>query len=301
MRPSARCPLDWDRDKSDWPHSAHSSFETIGQTRWHIQVIGTGPVALLLHGTGASTHSWRDCVPHLADSFTLVIPDLPGHGFSRAASERDMTLPAMARSLSKLVETKALRPDLVIGHSAGAAIALRMVLDGGMSPKAVVSLNGALLPFPGAASVMFPILAKILFLNPVSVPIAARLASDPDNVRRMIERTGTYLPPEALSFYARLLKDRTHVSAAINMMARWDLHALRRDLPAFKLPLMMVSGEKDLAVPAWVVDSVQRMVPHAQINIIPDCGHIAHEEQPNKVCRMVLDFAKEVGVLTGSQ
>ena len=53
-----------------------------GGLRWHVQVAGDGPVLLLLHGTGAATHSWRDLLPLLAERFTVVAPDLPGHGRS---------------------------------------------------------------------------------------------------------------------------------------------------------------------------------------------------------------------------
>ena len=50
--------------------------------RWHVQMMGTGPQVLLLHGAGAATHSWRDVAPLLARDFTVIAPDLPGHGFT---------------------------------------------------------------------------------------------------------------------------------------------------------------------------------------------------------------------------
>ena len=74
--------LDWERDGADWPNRAASRFVTVGAMRWHVQVMGSGPVLLLLHGTGASSHSWRDLAPRLARHFTVLAPDLPGHGFS---------------------------------------------------------------------------------------------------------------------------------------------------------------------------------------------------------------------------
>ena len=76
--------LDWDRDGQNWPHRQASRFVEAGGIRWHVQIMGQGPVMLLLHGTGAASHSWRDIMPLLAAQFTVVVPDLPGHGFTRA-------------------------------------------------------------------------------------------------------------------------------------------------------------------------------------------------------------------------
>ena len=76
--------LNWERDGRDWPNRASSRFVDAGGLRWHVQVMGEGPVVLLIHGTGASTHSFRALAPLLAPHFTVVVPDLPGHGFTDA-------------------------------------------------------------------------------------------------------------------------------------------------------------------------------------------------------------------------
>ena len=58
--------LDWDRDGAGWPNRSSSRFVVSGAMRWHVQIMGQGPVMLLIHGTGASTHSWRRLAPLLA-------------------------------------------------------------------------------------------------------------------------------------------------------------------------------------------------------------------------------------------
>ena len=90
---------------------------------------------LLLHGTGASTHSFRDLLEPLAERYTVVIPDLPGHGFTANPPASSYTLPGMARVGVALLHTLGLHPDLVLGHSAGAAILIRMALDHHITPK----------------------------------------------------------------------------------------------------------------------------------------------------------------------
>jgi magnesium chelatase accessory protein len=61
--------LDWAKDGADWPNREASRFVDAAGMRWHVQVMGQGPVLLLLHGTGASTHSWRDVMPLLRAPF----------------------------------------------------------------------------------------------------------------------------------------------------------------------------------------------------------------------------------------
>ena len=84
--------MDWARDGRDWPHHQHSRFVSSGGRRWHVQQwpapSAHAPQLLLLHGTGASTHSWRDLVPLLARHAGVVALDLPGHGFTDGGARR---------------------------------------------------------------------------------------------------------------------------------------------------------------------------------------------------------------------
>jgi magnesium chelatase accessory protein len=97
----------WERDGRDWPNREASRFVEAGGLRWHVQRMGGGPVALLVHGTGAATHSWRDFAPLLArKGFAVVAPDLPGHGFTGTpAAPEGLSLPGMADGLAALLAT----------------------------------------------------------------------------------------------------------------------------------------------------------------------------------------------------
>ncbi|MDZ4273486.1 MAG: alpha/beta hydrolase, partial [Erythrobacter sp.] len=74
--------LDWNRQGLIWPHRDASTFIESGGARWHVQRMGTGTPLLLLHGTGASVHSWRDLMPILAQSHEVIAIDLPRHAFT---------------------------------------------------------------------------------------------------------------------------------------------------------------------------------------------------------------------------
>ncbi len=279
---------DWASDGRDWPHRQFSRFVDAAGLRWHVQAQGSGPAILLIHGTGAATHSWRGMAARLAEHFTVIAPDLPGHGFTQMHAKPALSLPMMASSLAALMAKLNIRPDFVVGHSAGAAIGLRMILDQSIAPRRIISLSGALVPFPGSAGIVFPALAKLLFVNPLVAPLIAWRANDPTAVARVIAGTGSHLDAEGLNLYWRLLQTRRHIEATMGMMANWDLWPLLRELPKLPIPLTLVAPERDQAVPPRVATRVSALVRLAEIISIPGRGHLAHEEDPIGFAELII-------------
>jgi magnesium chelatase accessory protein len=290
---------DWEVEGRDWPNRAASRFVTVGDLRWHVQVSGSGPAILLIHGAGAATHSWRGITPLLAERFTVVAPDLPGHGFTAMPPEHGLSLPAMARRTAALIAALEVRPTAVVGHSAGAAIALQMSLDGRFGEAPVVAINGALQPFAGAVAPLFQGLAMGLFVNPLAVRIFAGAARDRGRVARMIRGTGSEIDDAGIDLYAGLLRKPGHVAGTLGMMGSWDLRALRRALPQLNADLTLIVGDRDMAVPPSVAEDVRASLPGAQIVTLPGLGHLAHEERPDLVASAITDVARVHGLLEG--
>ncbi len=290
---------DWTQDGKDWPNRTYSRFVRGGKWRWHVQIMGQGPVLLLLHGTGAATHSWRDMLPILAKRFMVVAPDLPGHGFTEQPISEGMTLPGMARGISALLTQLDLHPVMVAGHSAGAAIALQMCLDGLIAPQAVVALNGALLPltFHGAGRSLMAPLAKLMASNPLVPMMFAWQAVDGNVVARLLKGTGSVIDPAGVKFYARLARRSGHAGAALKMMANWELEIFSARLAKLTVPLMLVVGSNDRSIPPADATKIQRIIPRAQIVRMEGLGHLAHEERPAETCEIIEKFAVELGVL----
>lgn len=282
--------LDLRRDGADWPNRALSRMVATRGVRWHVQRAGAGPKMLLLHGAGAATHTWRGLLPLLAERFDVLAPDLPGQGFSTGTPGR-FTLPGMAADLALLLAAEDFAPDLVVGHSAGAAIGLRLVLDGGAVPRGVVALNGALTPFRGVAGVLFPPLAKILALNPLTSALFARTAGAPGAVRGLIEGTGSRIDAEGLALYRRLVTAPEHVKATLGMMARWDLEPLIADLGRLDVPVTLLVGARDRAVPPEGSRAAAARIPRAEVIAVPDLGHLMHEEAPDLLAGLILEAA----------
>jgi magnesium chelatase accessory protein len=286
----------WERDGRDWPNREASRFVRAAGLRWHVQRLGSGPVALLVHGTGAATHSWRGLAPLLARHFTVVAPDLPGHGFTGAPPPGRMSLPGMAEALTALLRALDLEPALAVGHSAGAAVLARMVLDGAIIPRALVSLNGALLPLRGVPGRVFSPMAKLLAATPLVPRVFAWRAGDRAAVERLIRSTGSALDPAGTDYYARLVRSAGHVGATLEMMANWDLEPLERDLPRLEVPLTLVVGGNDRTVRPSEARRVKALVASADIVTLPGLGHLAHEERPEKVAELIVKLAGKAGV-----
>jgi magnesium chelatase accessory protein len=280
--------LNWERDGHDWPHRAASRFITLNGLRWHVQVMGSGPAVLLIHGTGASTHSWRDMAGPLAERFTVVMPDLPGHGFTAAApNPSGYTLPGVAAGIAGLLDRLGVSPVLAAGHSAGAAVAARMCLDGTISPAALVSFNGALLPFPVIGTGFLAPAARFLATSSVTARAVSFLAGSRPSVERMLRSTGSRIDAEGTRLYARLVASPGHVNGALALMANWDLRPLARDLPRLRTRLLLVTGSNDGMVPSAEAYRVRALVPAAEIIPLRGLGHLAHEEKPHDMVALL--------------
>ncbi len=277
----------WEVDGRDWPNRGASRFVKAAGLRWHVQQAGDGPAVLLVHGTGASAHTFRDLIPLLADRFTVIAPDLPGHGFTDRPPFRELSLEGMSRALTGLLDKLGVRPMLVAGHSAGAAILVRMSLDGAVSPDVIVSLNGALLPLRGMPRHLFAPAAQLAARLPLLPQLMARRASDPEMIRKLIRGSGSKIDARGIELYRRLASNPSHVSAAFGMMANWDLDALVRDLPRLRTKLVIVIGGNDLMVPPQEQRAVRKLLPGTEIVAMPGLGHLAHEERPREIADLL--------------
>jgi magnesium chelatase accessory protein len=288
----------WEQDGADWPNRAQSRFVAAGGLRWHVQVMGNGPALLLLHGTGAATHSWRDLLPALARDFTVIAPDLPGHGFTAAPAMAGLSLPGMARAIAALLGVLGVAPALAAGHSAGAAILARMCLEGKISPAGLVSLNGAFLPLGGAPARIFSPLARMLSRVTLVPEIFAWQAADGRVVARLMRGTGSTIDAAGMVYYGRLMRRSGHAAAALGMMAHWDLQPLQRDLPRLTPRLLLIVGSNDRSISPAEARRVARLVPGAKIATMAGLGHLAHEENPAEAARLIAAFAIETGILS---
>jgi magnesium chelatase accessory protein len=279
----------WAEHQATWPHAQHSRFVQAGGIQWHVQQMGHGPCMLLLHGTGSGNFSWRGLMPALAEHFTVVAPDLPGHAFTSRGPEGALSLPGMAEGLRALMRQLQLTPQAIVGHSAGAAIAAHMAMHfDSTSRSTLIGLNPAWLPLPGVASWLFGPAAKLAALNPLSAWATAKLAAKPGAVAEWLSRTGSTLDAQGLDLYTRVLSDSGHAHGVLSMMAAWDLKPLARRLQEITAPVCMLIGDQDQTVPPALSHQACQRLAYAQVITQTGLGHLAHEEAPLETVQHIL-------------
>jgi magnesium chelatase accessory protein len=278
--------LDFNRDGRSWPHRDKSHFIKAGDLTFHVQIMGEGEPLLLIHGTGASSHSWRDVIPLLAQNHLVIVPDLPGHAFTKGASRADLSLQGMARALGQLMKALQISPKIVVGHSAGAAIAVEMVDRKLISPEKIVSFNGAFFPVAGPVGHFFSPLAKLIasfsFLNGIFARLVDRAA-----VERLLDSTGSQLSEKSIDCYQTLFTNESHITGTLTMMAEWVLTSMPEKLKRLSIPLILVKATYDKTVPPETADDAAKITPLSTIVTLKGLGHLAHEERPDAAAEII--------------
>lgn len=285
---SARSP-DLNVEGRNWPFRERSRLVTSGHIDWHVQELGLhdGPLVLLVHGAGASSHSFRGLMPLLAQRHHVIAIDLPGHGFTRGARSVDLTLPGMARALSGLLAKLDLKPAVAIGHSAGVAVLLEMTLSQGFAPDRIVGLNGALEPIRGNA--LLSPLAKLLFANPLTSRFVSFQARMVDMAGHLLRATGSRIDDQGRDCYAMLLRQPDHVSGALGMMANWDLEPLIARLGQISVPVTLIAAADDPMVADRVSRHAAQRIPDCKLEIIRSGGHLFHEVAPDQLFALIVN------------
>ena len=140
---------------------------------------------------------------------------------------------------------------------------------------------------------VFAPMAKMFASTRLMPQMLSRRARDPKSVERIINGTGSRLDQAGVELYQRLLMRQSHLAAVLSMMANWDLDPLLQDLPRLEPRLALITGMLDKAVSPREADTIAEVLPGTVVLKLPDCGHLAHEEQPARVAESIRRFVHE--------
>lgn len=288
---------------ADWPHHGASRAVMAGGLRWHLQWLpapgANTPLLVLLHGTGASTHSWAGVIEALRGQVPLLAIDLPGHGYSIGDLPAGLGFRAIAAALEGLLRTLRVRGPLVVaGHSAGAPVALDWVREQRVAQQSafpiatVVGLNPSLVPPPALYNrLLGPLLAPLATSRPTA-SVLGRLAMGTPLIDQLLQSTGTPLSGAQRQRYRHLFAQPGHVRGALGFMAAADLPALLRRCAPLAVPFHCLVAEDDPWVRAGPLRRVLAEAFPGAVIRTERGGHLLHEAQPARVAAWLQEIVR---------
>jgi magnesium chelatase accessory protein len=280
---------------STWPYSEYSEYVETSLHAWHIQRLGKsgGKKILFIHGTGSSCHTWSDTVEYLLDEFEVLLVDLPGHGFSKIPAPNQSSLQSIFNGSMELIKKIPFVPDLIVGHSAGAAIAV-LLSEKIKAKSGVICINAAFGEFPGLAGVMFPIFAKIIAVVPFSSDVLAGLSKNKERTEKLIANTGSTITKDNLNLYKVLFSKPNHVKGTLKLMAEWNLSEFLENLKNCNSNINFLVGNLDKTVPISISKKWSQILPRTSYYEISGAGHLVHEEKPYEVSQIILNHLQAI-------
>lgn len=284
---------------AQWPNAHASRFIEAGGQRFHVQIMGRGPALLLVHGIGAATHTWHELAPRLASRFTIIAPDLPGHGFTTAPRTDHLSLDGIAVALMALLEELRVSPVAGVGHGAGAAILMRTALAEDSSLRALIGINASLTPPHSQLWTLLAPAARVGVRSPHMAELGRELASGTLD-STLMSTTGSRLSAEQAARYGVFLRSQRHMGAVMTVFEHWDAPRLQRDLERLLIPVTLVVGLQDSWVPPRDADRIAMRLVGARIAEVRDAGHFAHEDAPEQVENIIVESARNAGLLAST-
>jgi pimeloyl-ACP methyl ester carboxylesterase len=279
-----------------WAEAARSdvTIDTpeLGPTRIAVRSFGQGPPLLLVHGLMTAGYSFRYLLDLLGDKYRLVIPDLPGAGWSDYP-DRYLGPDVLARAIIATVDALGLRGRPVIGNSLGGYLCMRAALIDAGAFSRIVNLHS-----PGVPTARMHALRWAMRLLPSRAIVDWLVRRDPQKwVHRQVHYFDETLKSrEEHREYAHPLSDPAgrrsfyrHLRDALDAkeMAKFaaNLRATK-----FPVPLLLVYAERDPVVPALVGAKLHALVPDAQFVRLADASHFAHVDAAEAFVSAALPF-----------
>lgn len=264
--------------------SPDSHFAMAQGCRVHYRDLGPlcdGDVLALIHGWGGSTKFWRANIPVLAKSHRVVLPDLPGHGFSESP-RGDCSIGDCAAAVAAVLDDAGVREAVLVGHSMGAAVACRFAREHPRRVRALVSVDGALIAYRVSATQREEFLARFRgpdYQTEVARFIRAwfRTRCDVALRERVCEDVLRTPQPVLVSAFASVLD-----------AAEWEL-------PASPWPLFLITAPS----PLWNDDYVARVrarAPLMEHRVVPGAGHFLMLEQPEFFNAALAEFVARLAL-----
>lgn len=281
-------------------------YQVIHGYRRAYRIAGRGPALLLIHGIGDNSSTWEEVIPILAQNYTVIAPDLLGHGLSDKP-RADYSVAAFANGMRDLLVVLGIPKVTVIGHSLGGGVAMQfcyqyprfaerliLVAAGGVTREVnpalrlfslpVVHQSLALLRVPGVLpSLRAGARALAAAPTPPGLPSAlapTNLLKDHDDLLRVV---GDLATPTASAAFLRTLR------AVVDWRGQ-SVTMLDRAYLTERLPVLFIWGDEDTVIPYEHALIGHQAIPHSELVTFADAGHFPFRDDPTRFVRVVTEF-----------
>lgn len=196
-----------------------------------------------------------------------------------------MSIERMSDGLRELLHALELTPTALVGHSAGGALALSLATS--WPNASIVGINAALAPPNAAMTLLTPAVQALAGTGLVGF-LTARLAESDWVFDSLMRSTGSTISRDQMALYRIFAQSEEHATAVMSMFAEWRLPTLVERLPSISNRVTLIMGARDSWVPGADTARVAARMPNVELITVADAGHLAHEEQPERVSDIII-------------
>jgi pimeloyl-ACP methyl ester carboxylesterase len=281
-------------------------FVTIHGHRRAFVKVGRGPVVLLLHGLGCDHTTWEPVLDTLAKRYTVIAPDLLGHGQSDKP-RADYSVGGYANGMRDLLTVLGIDKATVVGHSFGGGVAMqfgyqfperteRLVLvgTGGLGPEVSAGIRAITTPgFHQAMGVLT--LPGVRHAGALGLRVLSKTSwkytRDFDEVAEIYH---SFRDPAARQAIRHVVRAVVDWKGQIVTMAD-------RAYLTEAMPMCVIWGRDDRVIPVGHANNAARLAPAARVEVIPNAGHFPHKDHPQRFAKVVHEFIRSTQPATYSR
>jgi len=273
-----------------------SRFVDVNDLQVHYKTAGQGePALVLLHGFGASTFSWREVMGPLSEIGTVIAFDRPAFGLTERPlpgqwmGESPYGAEAQVELTVGLLDELGVERAILMGNSAGGTIALLTALAYPQRVQALVLVDPAVYAHGGSLG-LIGFLINTPQMQRIGPLVARRIRAWGEDFARSAWHDPSRITAEVWEGYTKPLQAENWDRALWEVAQASRSHHLAERLTELRLPCLVITGDDDRIVPTEQSIRLADELPNAELVVIPDCGHIPHEECPEPFLQAVTDF-----------
>lgn len=270
------------------PHEkiGHCRFDQISQRTIHLVDAGAGNSVVLIHGSQAWAYAWRYQIePLAAADYRVIVPDLPGSGYSDLSHTADYSIAALSRFLGDLLDELKIGQAVFVASSAGGLPVLDFAIR---FPERVA---GLVLSSTCGVPHHLPVLWRL-----IRWPLVGELMGfflNESIVRSNLQEAfydRRLITDEIVSAYWGPLRRSGFWKTNLKLERSWNPSFVEEQIQSIRCPTLIIWGEDDPWHPVRMAHEFGRRIQGARVEILPACGHLPHEEQPEVFNRLLLGF-----------